>query len=76
MSWFLRSMGVVVFAPRPWRIALPGSGDSPDPDQICPYLPAVLPRQQRPVNRAPSIPGRPLVERRPRQVPGGRPGPI
>ena len=26
----------VMFEPRPWRIALPGPGDPPDPDQICP----------------------------------------
>jgi len=26
----------VEFEPRPLRIALPGAGDPPDPDQICP----------------------------------------
>jgi hypothetical protein len=26
----------VVFEPRSLRIALPGAGDPPDPDQICP----------------------------------------
>jgi hypothetical protein len=26
----------VEFEPRPVRIALPGAGDPPDPDQICP----------------------------------------
>jgi hypothetical protein len=50
-QWLLRSMGYhdtqhtdgtvvaacgVVFEPRPLRIALPGAGDPPDPDQICP----------------------------------------
>jgi hypothetical protein len=35
VSWFLRSIDVVVCA-RPLRIALPDGGDPPDPDQICP----------------------------------------
>jgi hypothetical protein len=36
VSWFLRSMDVVVCAPRPLRIALPDGVDPPDPDQIYP----------------------------------------
>jgi hypothetical protein len=36
VTWFLRSMGVVVCAARALRIVLPGGGDPPDPDQICP----------------------------------------
>jgi hypothetical protein len=62
VSWFLRSMDVVVCAPRPLRIALP---DGVDPPDSRPDLPAVLPRQKRPLNRVPRSPGRPLVERRP-----------
>jgi hypothetical protein len=46
-------MDVVVCAARALRIVLPGGGDPPKPR---PDLPAVLPRQQRPVNRVPSTP--------------------
>jgi hypothetical protein len=46
VSWFLRSMDVVVCAARALRIVLPGGGDPPKPR---PDLPAVLPRS--PVGR-------------------------
>jgi hypothetical protein len=67
VSWFLRSMDVVVCAPRPLRIALPGCVDPPEPR---PDLPVSARRAT-----APKAPGEPCPLD-PRSAAGRAPSPV